>query len=288
MIAHGWPGNLRELRNAVERAVILAHRDVLDPDDLGLVAESVIEAEVSGHAVRLGALVSLDAVEREHIARVVAQSPSLESAARTLEHRCDDAAAQTQALRARVTVMIPAGLRLRFVVAAGLLVLTTVTASVWTLFALSRHSGIVTDTVRQSESVTAVTSRLAGALEREDDAVLLVLAGDPRALDGPRERARRCRQGPRRTLRVSWNRMMSASSRRHCTPSFWPTERRRMASSRCPSNGKRSRSITRTRTRSFAASSSSPPRFAIDISHWRAKRSPALAMRHRRLVARCS
>jgi NtrC-family two-component system sensor histidine kinase KinB len=60
------------------------------------------------------------------------------------------------------------------------LVLTTVTATVWTLFALSRLSGIVTDTVRQSESVTAVISRLAGALEREDDAVLLFLAGDRR------------------------------------------------------------------------------------------------------------
>jgi NtrC-family two-component system sensor histidine kinase KinB len=76
--------------------------------------------------------------------------------------------------------MIPGRLRLRFVVAAGLLVLTTVTASVWTFFALTRLSGVVTDTVRQSESVTAVTSRLAGALEREDDAVLLILAGDDR------------------------------------------------------------------------------------------------------------
>ena len=54
------------------------------------------------------------------------------------------------------------------------------TASVWTFFSLSRLSGVVTDTVRQSESVTAVTSRLAGALEREDDAVLLILAGDDR------------------------------------------------------------------------------------------------------------
>ena len=76
--------------------------------------------------------------------------------------------------------MIPGRLRLRFVLAAGLLVLTTVTASVWTFFALTRLSGIVTDTVRQSELVTAVTSRLAGALEREDDAVLLILAGDTR------------------------------------------------------------------------------------------------------------
>ena len=76
--------------------------------------------------------------------------------------------------------MVPGRLRLRFVVAAGLLVLTTVTASIWTFFALTRLSGIVTDTVRQSEAVTAVTSRLAGALEREDDAVLLILAGDQR------------------------------------------------------------------------------------------------------------
>jgi NtrC-family two-component system sensor histidine kinase KinB len=76
--------------------------------------------------------------------------------------------------------MIPGRLRLRFVVAAGLLVFTTVTASVWTLFSLSRLSGMVTDTVQQSESVTAVTSRLAGALEREDDAVLLILASDAR------------------------------------------------------------------------------------------------------------
>ena len=70
------------------------------------------------------------------------------------------------------------GLRLRFGVASVLLVCTTVIASVWTLAALSRLSGLVTDTVRESERVTAVTSKLAGALEREDDAVLLVLAGD--------------------------------------------------------------------------------------------------------------
>ena len=72
------------------------------------------------------------------------------------------------------------GLRLRFGIATLLLVATTITASVWTLAALSRLNRVVTDTVRQSEAVTAVTSQLAGALEREDDGVLLVLAGDQR------------------------------------------------------------------------------------------------------------
>jgi signal transduction histidine kinase/HAMP domain-containing protein len=86
--------------------------------------------------------------------------------------------------------MIPVRLRLRFVVAAGLLVLTTVTAGVWTFLALNRLSGVVTDTVALSESVTAVISRLAGALEREDDAVLLILAGDQRGTEAlSRERA---------------------------------------------------------------------------------------------------
>jgi NtrC-family two-component system sensor histidine kinase KinB len=75
--------------------------------------------------------------------------------------------------------MMRVGLRLRFGIAAVLLVCATVIASVWTLAALSRLSGLVTDTVRDSEVVTAVTSKLSGALEREDDAVLLILAGDP-------------------------------------------------------------------------------------------------------------
>ncbi|MDH5803962.1 MAG: sigma-54 dependent transcriptional regulator [Gemmatimonadota bacterium] len=32
--AYGWPGNIRELRNVVERAVLLAERDMIEADDL--------------------------------------------------------------------------------------------------------------------------------------------------------------------------------------------------------------------------------------------------------------
>jgi NtrC-family two-component system response regulator AlgB len=63
--AHSWPGNLRELRNAVERAVILCPSSVIEPADLG-------------------ADVSLEAIEREHIAQVVARAGSYEAAARIL------------------------------------------------------------------------------------------------------------------------------------------------------------------------------------------------------------
>jgi NtrC-family two-component system response regulator AlgB len=76
-----WPGNLRQLRNAVERAVILTPADVVEAADLGLAPA----AEAAGPAgAALGADVSLEELEREHIARVVARAPSFEAAARIL------------------------------------------------------------------------------------------------------------------------------------------------------------------------------------------------------------
>ncbi len=77
---YGWPGNLRELRNAVERGVILTTED-----RVGL---AHLPAQVGGPPpaarVEVGGAVALDALEAEHIRRVLASSPSLEDAARTL------------------------------------------------------------------------------------------------------------------------------------------------------------------------------------------------------------
>jgi DNA-binding NtrC family response regulator len=38
---YSWPGNIRELINAIERAAILCRSDVVQPEDLGLRAEIV-------------------------------------------------------------------------------------------------------------------------------------------------------------------------------------------------------------------------------------------------------
>jgi NtrC-family two-component system response regulator AlgB len=77
MSSHAWPGNLRELRNAIERAVILSAATIFGPIDLGLLPPDVKH-------VQIGAIVSLEDLEREHIARVIASVPTLEGAARIL------------------------------------------------------------------------------------------------------------------------------------------------------------------------------------------------------------
>jgi NtrC-family two-component system response regulator AlgB len=76
---YGWPGNLRELRNVIERAVILTGDDTLTLADL---PEEFSHRPES--AIQLGARVTIDAVETEHIKRILGMSATLEEAARTL------------------------------------------------------------------------------------------------------------------------------------------------------------------------------------------------------------
>jgi NtrC-family two-component system response regulator AlgB len=75
---HAWPGNLRELRNAVERATMLAPSAQIEPQDLGLGGAR------QPATTALGGLVSLAAVEQEHIRRVLAGIPSYKEAAEVL------------------------------------------------------------------------------------------------------------------------------------------------------------------------------------------------------------
>ena len=83
---HPWPGNLRELRNAVERAAILADGPEVGSADLpdriaGL--RALAGGDDSG-PVGLGSPVSLERLEAEHIRRVLAATSSREEAARVL------------------------------------------------------------------------------------------------------------------------------------------------------------------------------------------------------------
>jgi len=77
--AYPWPGNVRELRNAIERALILWPARVIEPAAF----PERIAAQPST-APQLGGDSTLDAIEREHILRVIARTPTLDDAARIL------------------------------------------------------------------------------------------------------------------------------------------------------------------------------------------------------------
>jgi NtrC-family two-component system response regulator AlgB len=79
LTAYKWPGNLRELRNVIERAAILAPGNAIEladlPEELGA---------ANGPTIEVGAHVSIDVLEAEHIRRVLRTTRNLDEAARTL------------------------------------------------------------------------------------------------------------------------------------------------------------------------------------------------------------
>ena len=91
LLAHRWPGNLRELRNTVERAVILSPTEVLEPEDFGWPpAPSPDDRGTEGAAgprpspPRVGGSCTLEELEREHIARWLSSGKTVGEIARLL------------------------------------------------------------------------------------------------------------------------------------------------------------------------------------------------------------
>ena len=84
--AYTWPGNLRELRNVIERAVIMAKGSNIGLEDL--------PAELRGHgaagtnggddAVQVGSLVSMEQLEEAHLRKVLDRTSNLATAAQVL------------------------------------------------------------------------------------------------------------------------------------------------------------------------------------------------------------
>ncbi len=79
LLAYSWPGNLRELRNVIERALILCNGSTIEPADL---PDDLAPREKSHIAV--GSRITLDELEAEHIRRVLAHARNLDEAAKTL------------------------------------------------------------------------------------------------------------------------------------------------------------------------------------------------------------
>lgn len=82
---HSWPGNLRELRNAIERATILTRGPQVDAEDL----PNPVTVCADGHGrdrenLGIGGEHSLDEIEQAHLTKVMDWAPSLHDAAAVL------------------------------------------------------------------------------------------------------------------------------------------------------------------------------------------------------------
>lgn len=79
LMNYAWPGNIRELANVIERAVVVSDRPVLEPEDLPVEIAQAHPAAASMPAVQTekGATPStLEAMEKEHIQRVLQYTDS--------------------------------------------------------------------------------------------------------------------------------------------------------------------------------------------------------------------
>ncbi|MBD9680210.1 sigma-54-dependent response regulator transcription factor AlgB [Pseudomonas sp. PDM18] len=75
---YNWPGNVRELRNVIERASIICNFDLIGVEQLA------IGEQTTSSAPRIGEAMSLEELEKAHIAAVMASSATLDQAAKTL------------------------------------------------------------------------------------------------------------------------------------------------------------------------------------------------------------
>ena len=69
---YSWPGNVRELENVLERAVVLAERELLDARDLPLTSAGVTPPPAGGEAETLDEM--LERMEKAAIERAMAQA----------------------------------------------------------------------------------------------------------------------------------------------------------------------------------------------------------------------
>lgn len=85
LLLYPWPGNLRELRNAIERATILACGSKVEAEDLPQPAtESFPNSRHDPLDMGIGGEYSLDEIEQAHLIKVLDWAPSLHDAAAVL------------------------------------------------------------------------------------------------------------------------------------------------------------------------------------------------------------
>ena len=84
LFAHGWPGNVRELQNVIERAVLLAKTDKLEPVDLPFEHGEAPDGATGGLGWDVPQNMTLEAIERMVIEKTLQRTRGNKQAAANL------------------------------------------------------------------------------------------------------------------------------------------------------------------------------------------------------------
>jgi NtrC-family two-component system response regulator AlgB len=84
--SYPWPGNFRELRNSIERAVIMAKGKSIGPEDLPAELREPAASGTNGNGASLevGSLISMEKLEEAHLRKVLDRTGNLAEAADVL------------------------------------------------------------------------------------------------------------------------------------------------------------------------------------------------------------
>src|ERR1044072_2044369 len=84
LFAHGWPGNVRELQNVIERAVLLAKSNKIEPVDLPFHNCSLPEKNAAGAGWDVPPNMTLEEIEKFVIERTLQRTNGNKQAAANL------------------------------------------------------------------------------------------------------------------------------------------------------------------------------------------------------------
>jgi NtrC-family two-component system response regulator AlgB len=82
--AYAWPGNLRELRNAVERAVILTRNEEIMPEDFPPEVRDCAVTQDISHLPQIGSRISMEKLMELHLRKVLETTEGVAEAASVL------------------------------------------------------------------------------------------------------------------------------------------------------------------------------------------------------------
>ena len=82
LIAYDWPGNVRQLENVIERAVVLCQKELITPADLPLNIQKAVEYEVSSAGMTLPELV--ESIEKQKIEEALTKHKTQKAASKAL------------------------------------------------------------------------------------------------------------------------------------------------------------------------------------------------------------